>query len=589
MTLGAFLWPYATESHIHNQVYDFAPHYGDGPFPEESGDNYMNRMIASGTPTDAAVSRYLALDIAKQANLDRLLELHLAAQRQRDEIAGIEVADIIEAYFCKERLFASRGHPHLRLYTALAMGVFRKLGFAESAIEEGTARMPDGWPDHYTVPMHPRLIEHYRLEWLQPDATYFDYWSGPRTFRQWCRQYMDYDWNRDLHEGIFLVYHPERGDPLPYLERGLVRAPSSPVGLRTMADLLMRRGHPDEAEAAMRQASRLDPADALPRLAALLWELGKLDEAEATLRSVIARLPKQSRGYISLAEFLRVRGRGTEALDLVSRGTALLRHQDPKAHCTVGERLLRAGEIAEAERAFRVALAMVPMHREALWGLAEALLRQGRSTEAHEMLRQLREVEPDEPQIHHRMGLMLSGFGDSPEAIRCFRAVIAKQPEYPGAREELARLLGDNPDTLEEALALLRPLTESDDRNFVATALMGHASSRTGDIAGGARYFRLALDMVPNNAEIMMALAYELARLGRAGEIPPFYKRYKEAGGSGSPVHNRIGEIMLAAGDLATAETAFEAVLGENPADEAASAGLAKVRALAAEVSLAAQ
>jgi hypothetical protein len=46
---------------------------------------------------------------------------------------------------------------------------------------------------------------------------------------------------------------------------------------------------------------------------------------------------------------------------------------------------------------------------------------------------------------------------------------------------------------------------------------------------------------------------------------------------------------MLAAGDLATAETAFAAVLGENPADEAAGAGLAKVRALAAEASLAAQ
>ena len=271
MALAPFYWPYATEPHIHNRLFDFAPHLPAGPWGAEGGDSYLNRMVARGVPTEEAVSTYLTRDIARDTNLDRMTELHLAAQRQRDEIAGIDMAGIIEAYFTKEMLFETRGHPHRRLFAAMAEGVFLRLGIPKAAVEEALGRLPPPWcPGHPITPMHPRLIEHFGLRWIAPEATYFDGWGGLVTFREWCHRYMEFDWNSDLHRGVALAGGAGREDPLPWLERGLARAPASTIGLRTIADVYASRGRQNDAEDALRRMARLDPLGGLPRLAGFL-------------------------------------------------------------------------------------------------------------------------------------------------------------------------------------------------------------------------------------------------------------------------------------------------------------------------------
>ena len=286
---------------------------------------------------------------------------------------------------------------------------------------------------------------------------------------------------------------------------------------------------------------------------------------------------------------MATRKRKAEASEFHKRGSALQSGGYLKSACKLGELLLRTDEFAEAEEAFRAVLLRAPGHRDALWGLAEALQRQRRIDEAREILQRVREVESSQPHIQQRIGILLYRLGDFAEAAQLFRAILEKHPDQLGVWENLAECLSQTRDTFEEALAILRPRAQAGSQNFRATVLMGHLLSRRGEVAESKPYFQAALDMMPHNEDAMFSLTVTLAHLKVTDQLAPLYARFREAGGTSTRLHSRIGEIMLARGDLATAETAFRTALAENPSDADASAGLAKVQASAAEAKLTAQ
>ena len=118
---------------------------------------------------------------------------------------------------------------------------------------------------------------------------------------------------------------------------------------------------------------------------------------------------------------------------------------------------------------------------------------------------------------------------------------------------------------------------------------MGHLLARNGDLVGSKSYFRAALDMAPNNEDAMFCLTVTLERLNEVDQISPLYARFKAAGGTSICLHKRVGEIMLATGDLTTAEAAFQTAIAADPADAGARVGLAKVGARMADAEMAAQ
>ncbi len=69
-----------------------------GPYGAELGDLFLNRMIAAGTPPDQAVAEYLR-STCPLRRIDRMLELLLEKQRNRDAACGFQIADHIEAQF----------------------------------------------------------------------------------------------------------------------------------------------------------------------------------------------------------------------------------------------------------------------------------------------------------------------------------------------------------------------------------------------------------------------------------------------------------------------------------------------------------
>src|SRR4029077_14643842 len=106
-----------------------------GPYGAESSDAWLNRMIKSGIDPETAVDRYLALDINATINLDRLYEISIDKQRQRDEITDFQIADIMVEHFRDEAIFRTPYHPNVRIAVALATQLFERLGVARDDID----------------------------------------------------------------------------------------------------------------------------------------------------------------------------------------------------------------------------------------------------------------------------------------------------------------------------------------------------------------------------------------------------------------------------------------------------------------------
>jgi hypothetical protein len=136
---AGFLWPFSGRGHPRNAPLRFLD---SGPYPAELGDTFLNRLIAAGTPPEEALQRYLDFDFRGRMDLDRLLEIFLDKQRDRDDRAGIATAGLIEAHFRDESIFLTAYHPNSRIFAHLATQLFERMGIDAATVAHMLASRP---------------------------------------------------------------------------------------------------------------------------------------------------------------------------------------------------------------------------------------------------------------------------------------------------------------------------------------------------------------------------------------------------------------------------------------------------------------
>lgn len=254
---GAFLWPYTGQPHPKNAPAPFLDEAG--PYPAELGDSFLNRMIVAGVPAEQAVQTYLSTDVATVRRVDRLQEIVLDKQRDRDLACGCSFADLISARFRQERLFRSPNHPEVRLTMMLAGEVFARLGMAPQLIEE-MVRSPSGalFPPSET-PVHPSIIKHFGLEFIGPDTRYRYFNEGSFTFEEYAYRYMRYEWNPDMAKAFHLFWTKQFDAAVPVFEVAIRSSPGSAAAHFVLSDLLAQQGRFADAVEPARQAVQIEP------------------------------------------------------------------------------------------------------------------------------------------------------------------------------------------------------------------------------------------------------------------------------------------------------------------------------------------
>jgi hypothetical protein len=155
------------------------------------------------------------------------------------------------------------------------------------------------------------------------------------------------------------------------LRQHLKRSPRDVVALRLLADALVRRDDPIEAERHLRAALEIAPGYAAARLdLARLLYAEQMHAEMLPLVDRLLRLDPQNTTYLSLkAQALRLVGRSAEAIALM-QGAVRDRPADSQAWLLYGHLLREVGSPEEAIAAYRRALAVRPAQGEAYWSLA---------------------------------------------------------------------------------------------------------------------------------------------------------------------------------------------------------------------------
>ena len=215
-----FLWPFGGQPHPKNRP---LWHLADGPYPAAMGDGFLNRMIDRGVDPEAAAQRYLDLDINALVDLDQMLEISIAKQRERDQATGYSYAGIILETFREACLFVSPEQPIPSFVRTICSDVLSRVDPAAAVrAERQIAALP------FTadaLPIHPSVIRHFKLRFPLATPRYSYLSEGSFTFAEYVRRYLRYEWNDDLSEGIWLADSGRHEAAVQKLQQGLIRSP----------------------------------------------------------------------------------------------------------------------------------------------------------------------------------------------------------------------------------------------------------------------------------------------------------------------------------------------------------------------------
>ena len=110
---------------------------------------------------------------------------------------------------------------------------------------------------------------------------------------------------------------------------------------------------------------------------------------------------------------------------------------DDHSHWRAGNEFLNGGDVKNAERMFRQALAINPRSVEAEVSLASLLVNTHRLDEGIEHVRTALEIDPQSAQAYSCLAIAQAGRGNTEQAIAYCRKALEIEPELPNARNTL--------------------------------------------------------------------------------------------------------------------------------------------------------
>ncbi len=433
-----FLWPFAGRSHPRNERLPYAE---NGPFDPELGDVFLNGLISQNISAEAAVERYLGLDLSTRTDLDRLFELWFNGQRRRDSACGYEIADFVAQSFRTEQVFLTPHHPNLAVFKRLAREIFRCIGCEPARIENVLASL---WRSPFApscLPVHPKVARHFNLRWATEDQRYPIRSEGSFTFAEYVRRYMAYEWNEPLAMSLRGIPSVDPDERLERLRKGLALSPRSVEGHVAHAQILVRLGRSVEALEAAKTAVSCDPShpDTHVALASCLLKNGQPSDAEASLRKALTIHPAYGWAALELARLLLDQRRLLEAKQVVQRSLAY--HPDEAQLLIVAAKILVATEeFDEAEALLRHAINEQPKMASLRCELATVLTNKLRRDLVGEY-KAIVDASSEDADVHCGMGQILMTFGRDADAEVEFRRAAKLSPTQIGYSIQLAECL----------------------------------------------------------------------------------------------------------------------------------------------------
>jgi len=257
-------------------------------------------------------------------------------------------------------------------------------------------------------------------------------------------------------------------------------------------------------------------------------------------------------------------------------------------HLARGHAAAREGRLADAESAYRQAVAADATNVRAHESLAVLLVRRGSPEAALEHFGVAVRLAPENAQAHSDLGELLAEMGRNDRALEHLARAVELEPGLVEALLTLGNVrtrLG----RLDEAEATYRRVLESEPGSGEARLGLGAVLAQTGDFEQAVMELREALHLAPEAEQaprVHFGLAEALVRTGRLEEALPHYTRVRELAPGESLAWLREATVLMGLGRFADAKAVLEARLGVDSRDQRAAHSLARLLAGAPETSL---
>jgi tetratricopeptide (TPR) repeat protein len=257
----------------------------------------------------------------------------------------------------------------------------------------------------------------------------------------------------NLNLGLMLVKNKQPGAE-EYLRAATRLKPTAHVdegraGACIALARVLEEKDPNGAIEAYREASRLQPKDPEPHLAAgrLLEAHSKFADAEQQYKQALALDPSSSDAVVGLANVYMRNQRFPEAEQYLRKVVAA-RPSDPVARVQLGRVLAAEQQYDAAITELQAGLKIAPDDGTARRDLAEVYASAGKYVEAEPIYRSLLSTDPNDPDLHHQLGqtfMKLKNFGGAEQE---FLAAVRLRPDWGAAYGDLAVAANENQDYL---------------------------------------------------------------------------------------------------------------------------------------------
>lgn len=198
---------------------------------------------------------------------------------------------------------------------------------------------------------------------------------------------------------------------------------------------------------------------------------------------------------------------------------------------------------------------------------ATDLHRNGELVESEILYRDILKAEPDHPDVHHFLGVLLHQNGDSDAAIASIRRALEIVPHYPDALNNLGNVFRET-GRLEDAEKSYRKVLETSPEHADTLVNLGTILRRLKKFEEAIETIQSALKVDPEHAKAYQNLGNAYFSLGRIEEALDAYRKFEEFEPDNSKSRKEIARVMYLSGRQDEAIEIMRRLVERYPDDE---------------------
>ncbi len=222
------------------------------------------------------------------------------------------------------------------------------------------------------------------------------------------------------------------------------------------------------------------------------------------------------------------------------------------------------GDLEEAEKYFRQALALQPRHAGAHYNLGNILVERGQTAEASSCFRNAVSLNPDHADAHSNLGSLLMEQGQLAEAADCYRAALRSKPDDASAYSNLGVIFKDQ-GQVDDALVCYRNALHLDPNYVDALSNLGNLLKDLRRLTEAIDCYRQALRIDPNHVTSLYNLGIALKEQGNIEEALACCHTALKLDALHARSHHHLGDILRDEGKLAEAVLSYRESIRIDP------------------------